>query len=90
MERNHTLYKCCLWHHLLDQRKKLLDVERFQDHAFLSCQVFLHLRTRRQHNDLRMLTTGVKPARAEVREEVRRVDVWETQIEEQQRRTIAS
>ena len=62
MERNHTLYKRCLWHHLLDQRKKLLDVERFQDHAFLSRQVFLHLRTRRQHNDLRMLTTGVKPA----------------------------
>ena len=78
------------WDHLLDQREKLVDVERLQNHAFLGCQVFLHLLARRQHDDLRKHPTGVIPAGAQVGQEVRRVGVREAQIEEQQGRTIVT
>ena len=50
------------WDHLLDQREKLLDVERLQNHAFLCCQVFLHLLARREHDDLWNHSAGVMPA----------------------------
>src|SRR6266567_6895645 len=77
------------WDHLLDQREKLVDVEWLQNHAFLGCQVLLHLLARRQHDDVWKHPAGVMPVGAQVGQEVRRVSVWKAQIEEQQWRTIA-
>src|SRR5438128_10000568 len=77
------------WDHLLDQCEKLVDVEGLQNHAFLGCQVFLHLLARRQYDDVRKHPAGVMPAHAQVGQEVCRVGVWKAQIEEQQWRTIA-
>ena len=54
------------WDQLLDQREKLVDVERLQNHAFLGCQVFLHPLARRQHDDVWKHPAGVMPAGAQV------------------------
>ena len=61
-----------------------MDVEGLQNHAFLCCQVVLHLLARRQHDNVWKHPAGVMPAGAQVGEEVRRMSAWEAQIEEQQ------
>lgn len=61
-------------------------MEGFEYHMFLWRQVFLHLLARRQHDDLRKLTAGIKPACSQMAQEVRRVGRGgNAEIEENQR-----
>ena len=48
-------------------------MERFEDYVFDWHQVFLYLLARRQYDDLRKHTAGIKPSRAQLLQKVHHV-----------------